>query len=169
MLQDENPAFSHLPGQISLPNSHTTPAVGRELNYWEMEDVDEEDERMSEAESELALSEESVTDHSNTDTFRLAARMIAKTLGLPLVYIIALNLSEDGRTAKSLDLLAASGLPNPTPTFDPTLHEKALHAPEGGLLYQVSFAFHYCSESPLMFLIESECARFNRRDLPFIW
>lgn len=137
-VQQATSAFAHLPEQISLPNSHTTPAVGKELKYWEMENVDEEDERMSEAESTLELSEEPVTDHSNTDTFRLATRMIAKTLGLPLVYLIALNLSEDGKTAKSLDLLAASGLPNPTPTFDPVLHEKALHAPEGGLLYQVS-------------------------------
>lgn len=65
--------------------------------------------------------------------FDQATKMLAKALGVSLVYLVALDLIPSSPT---LRVLAAHGLSNPAPSFDPALHLKALRAPEGGLLYR---------------------------------
>ena len=59
--------------------------------------------------------------------------MLSKSLNLSLVYLVALDLTSP---SYNLTLLSSCGLPSPPPSFDPSLHFKALRAPEGGLLYQ---------------------------------
>lgn len=67
------------------------------------------------------------------NVFDTATKMLSKSVDLSLVYLVALDLSNPSYT---LTLLSSRGLPTPSPSFDPTLHFKALRAPEGGLLYQ---------------------------------
>ncbi|KAL8276204.1 hypothetical protein RQP46_011416 [Phenoliferia psychrophenolica] len=58
--------------------------------------------------------------------------MLCKSLELTFVYLIAVDLTHDC----NLTLLSSHGLPTPPPTFEPSLHFKALRAPEGGIVYQ---------------------------------
>lgn len=68
--------------------------------------------------------------------FDQATRMLSKSLQLSLVYLAALDLSPTSSSSTpTLRILASHGLPNPAPAFDPSLHLKALRAPEGGLMY----------------------------------
>ncbi|BGP21105.1 hypothetical protein JCM10213_008981 [Rhodosporidiobolus nylandii] len=75
-------------------------------------------------------------------TFDTAVRMLAKALELELVYLAALDLTpvnspfSSSSSDPKLRLLSSYGLPTPPPSFDPTLHLKALRAPEGGLVYR---------------------------------
>jgi hypothetical protein len=66
--------------------------------------------------------------------FNTAVHLLQSTLQLPLAYFVSLDVRSDFNP--TLSLLAARGLPDPPPTFDPALHLRALRAPEGGLLYQ---------------------------------
>ncbi|ORY66786.1 hypothetical protein BCR35DRAFT_270103 [Leucosporidium creatinivorum] len=69
--------------------------------------------------------------------FDQATKMLAKALGVSLVYLVALDLlPSSSSSSPTLRVLAAHGLSNPAPSFDPALHLKALRAPEGGLLYR---------------------------------
>lgn len=69
--------------------------------------------------------------------FDQATKMLAKALGVSLVYLVALDLiTSSSSSSPTLRVLAAHGLSNPAPSFDPALHLKALRAPEGGLLYR---------------------------------
>lgn len=143
VLPERKPSKS-LPDIIALPASERTSAVGKDLTYWEIDDSDTDEDNSPLDDSDRLSMEECVISNSKqiTSTFNLATRMIAKTLALPLVYLIALNLTETGEV-NAMDLMSSYGLPNPTPVFDKSLHLKALKAPEGGLLYQVS-----CNSSP---------------------
>lgn len=73
--------------------------------------------------------------------FDQAVTLLAQALNMSLVYLAAIDLAPStsiaGQPAEPvLRLLAAEGLPDPAPAFDPALHIKALRAPEGGLLYR---------------------------------
>ncbi|GAA6027351.1 hypothetical protein JCM8097_002618 [Rhodosporidiobolus ruineniae] len=76
--------------------------------------------------------------------FDTAVRMLAKALELELVYLAALDLSfaassptdSSSPALNPIRILSAHGLPQPPPSFDPSLHLKALRAPEGGLIYK---------------------------------
>lgn len=71
--------------------------------------------------------------------FDQGVKMLAKALALDLVYLVALDLpssSSRPTSAPTLRVLAAHGLTNPAPSFDPALHLRALRAEEGGLLYK---------------------------------
>lgn len=74
-------------------------------------------------------------------------RLLAKALELDLAYLAAIDLSPDVASQDSLRVLAAHGLPNPPPAFDPALHLKALRAPEGGLVYKNPRFTHVSSSS----------------------
>lgn len=130
-----------LPATIPFDESHQSPAVGKELSYWEVDDSEDDDDRTDQTDedwSRLSADETSLSGSRQiTRTFDLATKMIAKTLALPLVYLIALNVDEAGTQVFSMDLMSSFGLPDPTPIFDRALHLKALKSPEGGLLYQV--------------------------------
>ena len=65
--------------------------------------------------------------------FDTATRMLGKSLDLPFVYLIQIDLATSEHT---LTLLSSIGLPSPQPSFDPALHFNALRAPEGGVMYQ---------------------------------
>ena len=111
-----NPSYDapveDLPDSIPLPNGSQSPAS-----------------------SSAPSSPKTHTAKSLANTFRLATRMIAETLELPLVYLISVNSSQRVEDRR-LQLVSSFGLPTPPPDFDYTLHHKALRAPEGGLLYQ---------------------------------
>ncbi|GAA5930903.1 hypothetical protein JCM1841_001967 [Sporobolomyces salmonicolor] len=80
--------------------------------------------------------------HEPSQLLRLACTSLSRSLSLALVYIVELDLasvdpapSMDG--APPLELLAAHNLPRESgAAFDPSLHFRALRAPEGGLLYR---------------------------------
>jgi hypothetical protein len=57
-------------------------------------------------------------------------------LDLSLVYLVSLDLSREEEGLSPLTLLSAHNLPATKPSFDPSLHLKALRAPEGGLLFK---------------------------------
>lgn len=71
-----------------------------------------------------------------------ACTSLASGLGLSLVYLVALDLSQCPPAPSivgnpTLSLLAAHNLPiDSKPSFDPALHLRALRAPEGGLLFR---------------------------------
>ncbi|KAL8276371.1 hypothetical protein RQP46_011216 [Phenoliferia psychrophenolica] len=96
----------------------------------------------SEIKSNRGLTLRTVTDNPVSlvtkevqNVFDTASRMLAKSLKLPLVYIVSIDLAD---SAHDLNLLSSFGLSTPAPAFDPALHFKALRAPEGGLLYENS-------------------------------
>lgn len=158
-----------LPSTIPFGAAQQSPAVGRELSYWEVDESDEEeDEQTDEDWRRLSVDDDSSSGSRQiTRTFNLATKMIAKTLALPLVYLIALNVDEAGSQVFSMDLMSSFGLPDPKPSFDKTLHLKALKSPEGGLLYQVCLIS--CStRSSSHSTIESKDPRYARRALPRI-
>ena len=73
--------------------------------------------------------------HEVQSAFDSATRNLSKALDLPLVYLVALDLSV--LTAlPTLTLLSSVGLASTSPCLSPSLHFQALRAPEGGLLYR---------------------------------
>lgn len=69
--------------------------------------------------------------------FDLATKLVGDTLDLSLVYLIAVKPAREGSTESDQTVvLSGYNLPSPLPVFDPKLHLRALHAAEGGLLYQ---------------------------------
>lgn len=89
-----NSTLDSLPDNIPFPAAVSkSPAVGHEQSYWEMSDPEAEEAEDATV-SDIDLSgDESVAPSlgkQNASTFNLATRMIAKTLALPLVYLITL-------------------------------------------------------------------------------
>lgn len=68
--------------------------------------------------------------------FDAATSALGKGLDLSLVYLVSLDLTHEDDLDTPLTLLSAHGLPSSKPSFDPSLHLKALRAPEGGLLFK---------------------------------
>ncbi|ORY66785.1 hypothetical protein BCR35DRAFT_294926 [Leucosporidium creatinivorum] len=68
--------------------------------------------------------------------FDAATGALGKGLDLSLVYLVSLDLSTEDQSLTPLTLLSAHNLPATKPSFDPSLHLKALRAPEGGLLFK---------------------------------
>lgn len=68
--------------------------------------------------------------------FEAATGALGKGLDLSLVYLVSLDLSREDEDLSPLTLLSAYNLPATQPSFDPSLHLKALRAPEGGLLFK---------------------------------
>ncbi|BGP24364.1 proteophosphoglycan 5 [Rhodotorula toruloides] len=74
--------------------------------------------------------------------FAAACTSLAEKLDLALVYLVSLDLSScppapSVAGSPSLELIAAHNLPpDANASFDPSLHLRALRAPEGGLLYR---------------------------------
>ncbi|BGP31786.1 hypothetical protein JCM10296v2_003560 [Rhodotorula toruloides] len=74
--------------------------------------------------------------------FAAACTSLADKLDLALVYLVSLDLSScppapSVNGSPSLELIAAHNLPpDANASFDPSLHLRALRAPEGGLLYR---------------------------------
>ncbi|GAA5830335.1 hypothetical protein JCM11251_001312 [Rhodosporidiobolus azoricus] len=81
---------------------------------------------------------------SPSQIYLSALTSLASTLSLQLVYLVALDLSSvppapsvEGGEKVKLSLVSAWNLPKGSQaSFDPTLHLRALRAPEGGLLYR---------------------------------
>ncbi|KAK4048937.1 hypothetical protein OIV83_004493 [Microbotryomycetes sp. JL201] len=76
---------------------------------------------------------------SRQKVFDLATKTLGQGLDLSLVYLVALDLGDDGGSDVNqirLTLSSAWNLPPTTPSFDASLHLKALRAPEGGLLFK---------------------------------
>ncbi|KAK4333914.1 DNA replication licensing factor MCM3 [Rhodotorula toruloides] len=86
--------------------------------------------------------------------FAAACTSLADKLDLALVYLVSLDLSScppapSVAGSPSLELIAAHNLPpDANASFDPSLHLRALRAPEGGLLYRSPAASS--SASPAM-------------------
>lgn len=70
------------------------------------------------------------------DRMETGVRLLAQALELELAYLVSIDLAPGCPPQESLRVLAAHGMPNPPPVFDPALHLKALRAPEGGLVYK---------------------------------
>ncbi|KAL8283539.1 hypothetical protein RQP46_005642 [Phenoliferia psychrophenolica] len=66
--------------------------------------------------------------------FDTATKMLGKSLDLPFVYLIQIDLTTGA--SHRLSLLSSTGLPSPPPDFDPLLHFNALRAPEGGIFHR---------------------------------
>ncbi|GAA5981073.1 hypothetical protein JCM10908_003974 [Rhodotorula pacifica] len=81
------------------------------------------------------------------DRMDTGTRLLAKALELEFTYLVAIDLSPEVTPQESLRVLAAHGLPSPPPVFDPSLHLKALRAPEGGLVYKNPRFAHVSSSS----------------------
>ncbi|KAK4053305.1 hypothetical protein OIO90_003917 [Microbotryomycetes sp. JL221] len=81
---------------------------------------------------------------SRQKVFDLATKTLGQGLDLSLVYLVSLNNLETNATSTTsikggivkLNLLSSWNLPQSTPSFDASLHLKALRAPEGGLLFK---------------------------------
>ncbi|KAL8291303.1 hypothetical protein RQP46_002281 [Phenoliferia psychrophenolica] len=73
--------------------------------------------------------------HEVQAAFDSATSNLSKALDLPLVYLVALDLSIPD-ALPTLTLLSSIGLPSSSPNLSPSLHFQALRAPEGGLLYR---------------------------------
>ncbi|EGG11356.1 uncharacterized protein MELLADRAFT_70774 [Melampsora larici-populina 98AG31] len=69
--------------------------------------------------------------------FDLATKLVGDTLDLSLVYLIAVKPAPKASSESDQSvILSGYNLPSPLPVFDSKLHLRALHAAEGGLLYQ---------------------------------
>lgn len=118
----------------------TASLVGRRDSDWSQLSASTEASSMHSVKSSRGLALRVVTEEPISaiakdvqNVFDTATKMLSKSVDLSLVYLVALDLSNPSYT---LTLLSSRGLPTPSPSFDPTLHFKALRAPEGGLLYQ---------------------------------
>lgn len=69
----------------------------------------------------------------------MAMQILCETLDLSLAYLVALDFPDPLSPTPSpptIRLISSHNLPNPLPTFDATLHAKALRSAAGGLRYQ---------------------------------
>ncbi|KAM0787264.1 hypothetical protein ACM66B_006499 [Microbotryomycetes sp. NB124-2] len=83
---------------------------------------------------------------SRQKVFDLATKTLGQGLDLSLVYLVSLDLGASlggnvraaaaAASQVKLKLLSSWNLPPTTPSFDASLHLKALRAPEGGLLFK---------------------------------
>lgn len=136
MLNTRLSSFHHHIGSLSVPPSErgALPAPAsfemapEELALWEQSSY-------TDSFDSNALSESAVSSNAGR-IFALAMRMVAKTLQLPLVYLLRLEFLDDAAESAQVSLVSSYGMPNPPPSFDDKLHLRALRTPEGGLLYQ---------------------------------
>lgn len=127
---------------------HTT-GKRQSMGSSDASDVDSliSDETMDDTASVFAQTHDSTLDVTAARVFELGVTTIAKTLDLPLVYV--LKLSNTRRVSQfQSSLISSYGMPDPPPAFDEELHLRALRNPEGGLLYQnENMTTHYLDVS----------------------
>ncbi|OAV98069.1 hypothetical protein PTTG_01219 [Puccinia triticina 1-1 BBBD Race 1] len=68
--------------------------------------------------------------------FDLATKLVAETLELSLVYLMAVEPYAEAEDLGRTLILSGHNIPLPVPELDPGLHLRVLRAGEGGLLYQ---------------------------------
>ncbi|GAA5909484.1 GAF domain-containing protein [Sporobolomyces salmoneus] len=107
--------------------------------------------------------------HSPQKLLDLACSSLARQLDLALVYLVELSALPPrsavfGPSLPSLSLIASHGLPpsaqnDNSANFDPTLHYKALRAPEKGLLYRSASSAEPFDSGILLPVIENDASR----------